>query len=935
MLFNIRFRGQLRRTRPELIVSLEEQVAAAAFAAGGRPEAGRRVLGAAFDESRICFWLDMVIFIEKVHGAIERAVTELYGFTLVLGRDVPETAIRSLYRSFSTENSRRGTGIWCSAEVREALEPYMEFGPLVQVEEEGVSSRYCEFITFKSFYDNKEFSYLQKIEKTLAGGAGKNTVLLGNGVTGKRVSLCHYCAGFLGNVPPLVIRFGTARRSLVYFIDAWTKEIRSFIACAVPGAAPDELINEMDEQYAALMRERLREEWSPYVTEKSRQFIHSLLSAYVDAARNRGVKGVLVLEDIFLADAAAAEIFSKIYFSLDGTLLVLASDSSSEENLKGWEGIFTRKLKLSSEDLSANEKAGFPGDLWEAAYNIFLLGEYFPAPLFPRLFEEEGLNQDLYFRAIQMLEALGALPNEDPRPRLPNFVRRAEKILGDKRKETIRSAVRNRILAWENAGKFNPCFNLLKILSDLGECAADALVLRSIRADVLNGTYRGIEKALAKGYFASLVGAGNAAVLEYSYKTLKALVWGNEDGIRQVFEEPIPAMTGGDGRPCYGGCRAQVKTNLASFYLGCRNIDAASETVREALSLNQDLGKDAAPAFRLFSLVNLSRQRIDDAMEYISFAVEQAEKTGQSEELFLACFFASTVNFLYGNISRAARLALRAERTALELGQTEWELRSRFLRGRLNFEAGRYKDALEIFESVEFGRGSVPAKPAMANTVRAWIFRTRDFLARLSAAGKGVGNGGGESPAVPAGPDAALFEIEAAYFAADYKRAADLADRFLASSGGEPGEGFIFTEQPDWKSAFSQCEHLFRGEKIPGARLASVYRAMAQCALNPSPVIKTGILGNMQRFVRDELAPDIDPNETFFFYAWYCMLRDSPNSGDNRESQIDITTVVSMAFKRLQRRAGRIDDMGTRQAFLNLSQWNSTLYLAAREFKLI
>ena len=928
MLFNIRFRGQLRRTRPELITSLEQQVAASAIAAGGRPEAGRKVLGAAFDESRICFWLDMVIFIEKVYGALEKAASELFGFTLVLGRDIPETAIRTLYRSISEENSRKSTGIWCSSEVREALEPYTEFGSSVQIEDESVSRGYWEFIRFRSFHDNKESPYLKKIEKNLAGSADKNTVLLGNDFTGKRVSLCHYCAGFLGNVPPLVIRFGTARRSLVYFADAWTEEIRSFVA----DVAPDALIKDVDDLRDLLMRERLRDEWSPYVTEKNRQFIRSLLTAYAAAAGSRGAKGVLVLEEILQADAASAEIFSKILASMDAPLLVLASDSSSEENLKGWEGVFSRKLKISSEGLSANERADFPGDLWEAAYNIYLLGEYFPASLLPRLFEEEGLNRDVYFRSIQMLEALGVLSGEDPRPRLPNFIRRAEKILGDGRKEMIRSAVRNRILDWENTGKFTPCFNLLKILSDLGEAAANALVLRSIRADVLNDTCKGIEKALAKGYFAPLTGAGNAPVLEYSYKTLKALVWGDEDGIRQVFEEPIPALTGADGKPCYGGCRAQVKTNLASFYLGCRNVDAASETVREAMTLNRDLGKDAVPAYRLFSLVNLSRQRIDDALEYISFAVEQAEKTGQNEELSIACFFASTVNFLYGNISKAARLALRAEKTAAELGQTEWELRARFLRGRLSFEIGRYRDALEIFESLESGRGSIPAKPAMTNTVRAWIFRAGNFLARSSA-----GNGAAESASIPVppGPDAALFEIEAAYLAADYKRAADLADAFLASPGGKPAGDFIFSEQPDWRSAFSQCEHLFRGEKRPGTGLALAYRSMAQCALHPSPVIRTGILSAMQRFMRDELPPDVDPNETFYFYAWYCMLRDSLNSGDSRESQIDITTVVSMAFKRLQRRAGRIDDMETRQAFLNLSRWNSTLYLAAREFKLI
>jgi len=42
-----------------------------------------------------------------------------------------------------------------------------------------------------------------------------------------------------------------------------------------------------------------------------------------------------------------------------------------------------------------------------------------------------------------------------------------------------------------------------------------------------------------------------------------------------------------------------------------------------------------------------------------------------------------------------------------------------------------------------------------------------------------------------------------------------------------------------------------------------------------------------------------------------------------------------MANKRLQRRASRIDDLETKQDFFNLSRWNKTLSLAARENKFL
>ena len=122
---------------------------------------------------------------------------------------------------------------------------------------------------------------------------------------------------------------------------------------------------------------------------------------------------------------------------------------------------------------------------------------------------------------------------------------------------------------------------------------------------------------------------------------------------------------------------------------------------------------------------------------------------------------------------------------------------------------------------------------------------------------------------------------------------------------------------------------MLQSERLSGTKLAWVYRAMAQAALHPSQEKKAEILGGMQRFMRDELLPDSDPNDSFYFHAWYCMLQNT------KAAQVDMNTVISMAFKRLQRRAGRIDDTATRQAFLTLPRWNNALYQAAREYKLV
>ena len=933
MAFYIQFRGQLRRTRPELLEFLENEVASSACAAGGVLESGRKVLGASFNEDRPCFWLDMVVFLENINSALEKAAPELFGHALVLGREIDETNAQKLCHSSAGKNERKTTGIWCSEEILDDLKFYVVFNRLAGNKRRG--GKYRELKEFRSFENYKrKYPYKEKIKRALAVEGKKNTLLLGPGLADIKNGVYHYCASLPGNVPPLLVRFGDGGRGLGCFTDAWTQELRSFVTCA-PGIKQGEVeIQNLDDIHSLFFRERLREDLSPFMMEQGRVFIRSLLLLYTAAARAKKSRGVLILEGIMAADDSIQvffEVYSSIVDNIDKEgLIILGIDSTQEEGLKRWEGIFDRVLKFAPELPVSREailgilQETMPKDLLEMFYCLSLFGQHFPTCLFPTLFEEGGLNREAYLRAHRMLLALGVSILEDSRPSFQDIEPLAEKILGDRIK-IVRAAVRSRLLSWVLSGRLSPCFNLLKILFDLGERADDKLVLKAIRSDVIYGTWQGIEKAIGDGYFASVVGDVNAPLLSYIYKTLKALIWGETEEVYLAFNEAPPQTS--DGDPCYGGCLAHLETNLAAFNIGCRHIDAASEAVRRALLINRSLGEDAIPAYRFFSLVNLSRQRLDDALEYISFALEQAGVFKQQDEIFLSYYYASSINLLYGNLSRAERLALKAEETALGLGQIMWGMRAKFLRGRLFFEIGRYGEALEIFESIILD----PACNAMGRTVRAWIYRTKNLLGRFAPAQENDGF---------AGSDFRIFEIEAAYFSSDYKRVEELAGDFLSSPGGNSVEDFFFTEQPDWRSGFSQCEYLFRPENLPGSGLVSVYRAMAKCALHPSPEVKAEILAWMQHFVRDELLPDTDPNDAVYFYAWYNMLRDSKdlsNIGGKgmRTSQVDLKTVISMGLMRLQKRAGRIDDNETKQAFLNLPRWNYALHSAAKENKLI
>jgi tetratricopeptide (TPR) repeat protein len=325
--------------------------------------------------------------------------------------------------------------------------------------------------------------------------------------------------------------------------------------------------------------------------------------------------------------------------------------------------------------------------------------------------------------------------------------------------------------------------------------------------------------------------------------------------------------------------------------------------------------------------VNVSQQRLDDALEYFTFAIERAEFVGAQDELATAAYYAAGAHFLYGNIAKAGRLALQAEAAAFASGLTEWADRSRFLLGRIRFETGRYQDALDIFEELE---SRSPPSSNRALVCSAWIFRTEVFLNR-------------PNPHLPSDMnfDSRLFAMEAAYLSGNYQETVTLAD---ALSAALPEGNFLFVEQPDWRSGFSQCEFLIFSLKNFFFRILSTYRALALCRVEESgiPEQMESEAGQqagqstvneaqdcLRRILREEGLPQTDPNDAFYYYAYYCVLQETG------AVEVDMNTAVSLAFKRLQSRASRIDDPDIKRSYLSLNYWNKDLGQAAKLHNLI
>jgi tetratricopeptide (TPR) repeat protein len=459
----------------------------------------------------------------------------------------------------------------------------------------------------------------------------------------------------------------------------------------------------------------------------------------------------------------------------------------------------------------------------------------------------------------------------------------------------------------------------------LGGRGSDALILDSLIGDIVNGTYRGIDEVINTGAFETLAGESRASHLRYIAAAGKALLHGTEEDICGAFLAPPPES---GAFPLY---KARILIGATGYYLSVQDGVSALKSVKEAMMLSQTLeqGKGLAQVYRLFSLVNVSQQRLDDALEYFTFAIERAELTGAQDELALAAYYAAGTHFLFGNISKAERIALRSEAAAVASGRTEWADRARFLLGRLHFEIGRYQDALNIFEDLESRR---PASSDRAMVCSAWIFRTEVFLNR-------------PNPRVPSAMnyDARLFAVEAAYLTGNYQETVTRADALADALVSVLPEGnFLFVEQPDWRSGFSQCELLLFSLRNFFSRLLSTYRALALCRVKPpgslvkgqrkseaGSEVKSEAHDFLRRILREEGMSQTDPNDAFYYYAHYCVLQETG------AVEVDMNTAVSLAFKRLQSRASRIDDLETKRSFLSLNYWNKALGQAAKQHKLI
>jgi tetratricopeptide (TPR) repeat protein len=565
----------------------------------------------------------------------------------------------------------------------------------------------------------------------------------------------------------------------------------------------------------------------------------------------------------------------------------------------------------------------------------------------------------MLFRALGMLEKRNVIASaRDPEPQISFFNDDIVNVLGERRKMalTLASNALKRSLgisggkttakpaaaAAASTPALQPCFNALLSMHALGAEIDDALALTAVYSDVKGNIYESLQAAIADGEFERVLGdKQKAADLEYIFHALEMLSYDKAEIIVQQFPEMKQKV---EHRPSF---YPLILSLQALRQLETLSVDEALALAKEAVWAVQKspVKKSTARVYRISGLVYFARNEISDALDYFSFAIDAARKQVNNDELVRDYYFCADAQFIYGNLSKALRLIDNGLEAAKQAGKKGWLERSAFLKARILFQVGSYEDAMSLLKNLKKDCTNNPerrdddgaAAARKIDMLDAWIFRCATYIA-LPQADASMDFSTTTLPACPAdtnaefSSDMVLFQIENRCLAGDFRAALEKADNALSQEArfedeNQPYGHIVYLEQPDWSSGFSTCEIIqMRGKEL-WLKQIRAWRCFAQLMLNQAESAKPAILAAMKALLPQGAIST--PANVLLHYLYYCML-----SGAGVD-EVDKNTALSLAFKQVQVRASRIDKLEIKKVYQNNQHWNSRLFQAAKENRLI
>jgi hypothetical protein len=137
-----------------------------------------------------------------------------------------------------------------------------------------------------------------------------------------------------------------------------------------------------------------------------------------------------------------------------------------------------------------------------------------------------------------------------------------------------------------------------------------------------------------------------------------------------------------------------------------------------------------------------------------------------------------------------------------------------------------------------------------------------------------------------------------------------------------------YNEHFIWTSGFRFAEDFCYAANRNNS--ADTKQTAGACLLRAFYAYHTGNSGELKSIIQNEQTAGLDPYVYLYTFLLYLAEEKEKNTTD-----LDRTTLLSRAFKLVQKRANHIDEIGIRADFLKKPVWNSLLYSEARKNMLI
>ncbi len=361
---------------------------------------------------------------------------------------------------------------------------------------------------------------------------------------------------------------------------------------------------------------------------------------------------------------------------------------------------------------------------------------------------------------------------------------------------------------------------------------------------------------------------------------------------------------------------------LSEYYYASYDYTKALSAAKEALLIIQTQGNSPAESSVNFLLgkIMLGTQRIEEAKDYFRIAREFPHTHSIRGLLCEIYYFESVTHYIHGNLSESIRLIRKGSALSGKQGERRWQFFFCFMEGRINFDLGRYADAVKKFSEcltlseIYTFHESVPV-------LYRWLARSFLYSGRRKE-GKRILSRYADSA------EGLFFFSEYFYLEGQYREALRMVEQALEKEHNiiKVFHSPLFDLR---ESGFEYIEDLvFLMDDGHGVlfHLIQAFKAFLSVLVSPS---SHGI-EELTRLTRDKKLSDIDPYNGFYFFLHALCITEKPGTDD-----LDRLTLLSKALRHVQTIASRIDVPAERIDYLNKNHWNSKLLSAGKKNKLL